>query len=152
MKNTFFLILILVSCGSIKLNNTLNGKDTDVLENCVPVKVLLENKNIGYIIRNNDIETDEEFLTSKIISFESILEKNYGKYYNSFYRQYSFYKNKNGDLILNALYLNQKEIDSNPNWKCHYHEVGFYRKKYKKNYPDAFFYNTITQQFSINSL
>ncbi len=147
MKQIIFIYTtLIVSCSSTNFNTTHSIKDCDTIE------VSQDNKQIGYIISNNDYIIDKDKALKIINSFETILDKKYLKYYNKFYRQYFFYLNKNGDIILNSLYLNKKETESNPNWKCMYHEIGFYRKKYKKDFPDAFFYNAKTTEISVNSL
>lgn len=135
------------SCSSTKINPYQYSS-----ENCNPIPIIQEDKEIGYLIKYTAFSVEKDNAIQIIKSFEVILNKKYGKYYNKYYRQYSFYLDKNGDIILNSLYLNKKEIESNPNWKCIYHEVGFYRKKYKKNFPDAFFYNSKTREISVNSL
>lgn len=123
-----------------------------MVKDCDPIEIFQDNRQIGYIINNNDFRIEKDNALIIINSFETLLDKKYGKYYNKYYRQYFFYLNKDENIILNSLYLNNKEIESNPNWKCMYHEVGFYRKKYKKDFPDAFFYNSKTREISLNSL
>lgn len=150
MRRLAIGLLMFTSCTVSK--QMINTKDISIVltkMQCGSYEVKNNASSIGYAVKPFVIEVEKQ--GDEIIKFENLIKKKYTNYYNSFYRIYTFTKDRSNDTILVVIMLSTKQVSSIPNWQCEEQDVDTYtrnrRNLFNMEHPQFISYNCTKDRF-----